>query len=89
MSVDDGEERTRISDDISQLAAKKQAVEIVCSVDQSTVRVKDSITKQYAALFIVLGNDKNEILCDYLAPEDLMPRIDDIEAEFYSQWENK
>jgi hypothetical protein len=69
--------------------ARKAAVDIVCSVDESSVRVKCPNTDQYASLFIVLGNEKCEILCDYSAPQELMPLLEFIADEFANQWEGK
>jgi hypothetical protein len=87
-SVFDGIDKFPI-DDKSDLAARKAAVDIVCSVDESSVLIKSPECGGFASLFIVLGNEKSEILCDYSAPEDLFPRLDSIAEEFENQWENK
>lgn len=88
-SVFDGVDKLPIDYEISDLAARKAAVDIVCSVDESSVLVKSAECGGFASLFIVLGNEKSEILCDYSAPEDLFPRLDIIADEFYDQWEGK
>jgi hypothetical protein len=89
VSVFDGIDKFSIDDRISDLAARKAAVDIVCSVDESSVLVKSAVCGGFASLFIVLGNEKSEILCDYSAPEDLFARLDPIVEEFQDQWENK
>ena len=88
-SVFDGVDKFPIDYEISDLAARKAAVDIVCSVDESSVLVKSAECGGFASLFIVLGNEKCEILCDYSAPEDLFPRLDAIADEFANQWEGK
>ena len=89
ISVFDGVDKFRVDDEISDLAARKAAVDIVCSVDESSVLVKSPECGGIASLFIVLGNEKCEIPCDYSAPEDLFPRLDVIAEEFADQWEGK
>lgn len=87
--VFDGVDKCPIDYEISDLAARKAAVDIVCSVDASSVLIKSAECGGSASLFIVLGNEKSEILCDYSAQEDLFPRLDAIADEFANQWEGK
>lgn len=89
ISVMDGMDSFRIDDNLSNLDARKVAVDIVCSVDESSVRIKDTESEKFASLFIVLGNEQSEILCDYFAPLSLFPRLDAIAEEFQDQWEGK
>jgi len=89
ISAMDGMDSFRIDDKLSNLDARKVAVDIVCSVDESSVRIKDAESGRIASLFIVLGNEQSEILCDYSAPKDLFPRLDPIAEEFANQWEGK
>jgi Icc-related predicted phosphoesterase len=84
-SVFDGEQST-ITRYAKKLDARKDAVDIICSVDQSWVRVKKD--DKLATLFIVLGNDDSEILCDYSSSsEEFMKEIELVAEEFYQQWE--
>ena len=92
-SVNDGEENFLLShlssptNDI-KLNSRKEAVDIICSVDQSCVRVKKD--SNLATLLIVLGNDDSEILYDYSASsEEFMQEVELIAEEFYQQWEKE
>ena len=82
----DGMEWEKVTGD-HNLQIRKNATEIVTSVDISTVQVEhDGVI---GLLTIVLGNDESEILCDYSAKKDsqLMHIIDKVADEFYTQWE--
>lgn len=89
VSVMDGVDSFRIDDKLSNLEARITAVDVACSVDESSVRIKDTESGRFASLFIVLGNEQSEILCDYSAPRDLFPRLDAIAEKFQNQWEGK
>jgi Icc-related predicted phosphoesterase len=86
VSVCDGVDTIKISEG-SNLAKRKQAVDVITSIDHSWVRVKDLFGDD-ATLFIVLGNDDSEILCDYATnSKTLMTAIEKIADEFCQQWE--
>lgn len=93
-SVDDGGEVITLRH-AKDLDARTDAVDTVCSVDESYVRV--TIGPEYEEtrgfLFIVLGNDKSEILADYGITKGqkeqgarLMKLLDEVADEFYEQW---
>jgi hypothetical protein len=87
ISVNDGEEYENVSGD-TKLAARKDAADMITSVDESWVRVqyKDDI----ATLFIVLGNNTSEILADYsFTPGSKLEEIlESVSEAFYEQWED-
>jgi Icc-related predicted phosphoesterase len=86
-SVNDGEEVYFLGDAENKLRARKDAADVICSVDESWVRIQNNQGGR-ATLFIVLGNDDSEILCDYSSSsQELMQEIDVIAEEFYQQWE--
>lgn len=83
----DGEEEHYVGNAKTNLDIRKDAADIICSVDQSWVRVQNN-QGSTATLFIVLGNDDSEILCDYSSSsKELMQEIEVIAEEFYQQWE--
>lgn len=85
-AVNDGGESFCFRKNKNKFSARKEAADIICSVDQAWVRVeKDG---NLATLFIVLGNDDSEILCDYSASSDeFMQEIEVVAEKFYQQWE--
>ena len=86
-SVYDGQDRI-VVDKLNKIGARKTAVEAICAVDVSWVFVKDLANDHKAELFIVLGNDNSEILCDYNASSrTFFSVIDSVSDEFYEQWE--
>ena len=85
--VNDGEESFSFADVDNRLYVRKKVTDIICSVDQSWVRVFNDLGEP-ATLFIVLGNDDSEILCDYCSPSDeFMQAIELVAEEFCQQWE--
>jgi adenosine/AMP kinase len=85
VGVSDGEEFEKIEEG-SKLSKRKQAVEVVCSVDQSIVHLFDE-NGENCALFIVLGNDDHEIVADFSSPRHIFPVVDEIVDAFVEQWE--
>lgn len=72
-----------IDQNLSDNTARKKAVKEIVSVDDSAVAlIKD---KKTFAVYIVLGNEPNEIAADYTDDEDLERVID----EYIDQWEDK
>ena len=85
--VHDGEQWERIQPG-TKLKVRQDAAEIITSVDESYVHIKhNGITGK---LFIVLGNEPSEILCDYSYKEDsvLKTILNEVSEEFYIQWES-
>lgn len=72
----------------NNLAIRKAATDIITSVDESwvTVQYKDD----FSTLYIVLGNDTNEILADYgISPGSKLDEIlESVSEAFYEQWED-
>jgi len=71
----------------SKLEIRKNATDVITSVDEAIVRVEHNGT--LARLFIVLGNDESEILADWgCKPGTTIDSIiEEVEDEFTSQWE--
>jgi alpha-glucosidase (family GH31 glycosyl hydrolase) len=82
-SVNDGAEMQIIDQNLSNRTSRKEATDHICSVDESAVALcKDGKT---FAVYIVLGNDPDEIVADYTDNEDLERVID----EFSDNWCDK
>ena len=81
----DGEEFTKLST-MKVSAAKAEALDVITSVDESTLNVKNKKTDRNTTLFIVLGNGNDELVCDYICGDD---SLDDIIFEHSEYWENK
>lgn len=81
--IDDGEEVHRIAPGTPHEQGTS-AAEIVCSVDESTIRIKDPAGKGYR-LFIVLGNAPSEIVCDHSADDELSALV----SKHSESWENR
>ena len=75
--VDDGGEDVKVN-------TVDEAVDAICAVDEARLYVKmpDGSLK---GLFIVLGNDPYETICDY----HVDPILDKIVDEFAEEWEGK
>ena len=74
---------------LNKLNSRKEAVDTICSVDQAWVRLQNNDGER-ATLFIVLGNEDCEILCDYSSSSsEFMQCIDLVAEEFYQQWEKE
>lgn len=86
-SVNDGEERFNSP-------SLKDAVDVLTSVDESWATFTDSNGVK-RSVFVVLGNEPCETVCDYTYPKD-MPHDDPIQVkwenameEFSESWEGK
>lgn len=84
--VFDGEEWTKCVEG-NNLSRRKEATDVILSVDESHVRIK--YQEEVAKLFIVLGNEFSEILCDYSYKEGsvLESILEKVSDQFYEQWE--
>lgn len=85
LGVYDGEEFEEMKEG-SKLSNRRQAVEVVCSVDESWVRLCDADGVN-CHLFIVLGNDDHEIVADFSCPAHIFSVLDEIVDAFVEQWE--
>lgn len=87
ISVNDGYDYENVVGD-SKLAVRKDAADMITAVDESWVRVQ--YKDEFATLFIVLGNDANEILADYSyqPSSELEGIIESVSEAFYEQWED-
>lgn len=87
ISVNDGEGYENVSGN-SKLAIRKDAADMITAVDESWVRVQ--YKDEFATLFIVLGNDANEILADYSyqPSSELEGIIESVSSAFCEQWED-
>jgi hypothetical protein len=80
-------------EDCNELDTRRDVADIVCDLDKSNVLIRDE-AGSVGFLFIVLGNDKGEILSDYglLSSNskeegaELMKLLDEVADEFYEQW---
>ena len=81
--ANDGEELVTIHPNHSNLVARKKAVDVIVSVDDSTLVITKN--NKTFGLFIVLGNDPDELVADYTSNDDLEKVID----EFQSYWGGK
>lgn len=80
-------------EDCNELDTRRDVTDIVCDLDASNVLVKDE-AGSVGFLFIVLGNDKGEILSDYgllssnskEEGREMLKVLDEIADEFYEQW---
>jgi hypothetical protein len=82
-AVNDGEETFKMDLKKSNLANRKEATDVITSVDESWVQVKKGDAK--GRMFIVLGNEPEELVCDYTDWNDLEMVI----TEHSIQWEGK
>jgi hypothetical protein len=87
IAVNDGEEYENVSGD-TNLAIRKDAADMITAVDESWVRVQHQ--DDSATLYIVLGNDTNEILADYgFTPGSKLEEIlESVSNAFHEQWED-
>jgi hypothetical protein len=89
LAVNDGCEKWfHVDDRLSILMQRLFAAEVITSVDESHLVVSDGSAT--ATLFIVLGNEPEELVADIASKSDsLMDRIDDVVSLFSNSWEGK
>jgi len=87
-AVNDGCEWFHVDNRLSILRQRLFVAEVITSVDESHVVVSDgSVT---ATLFVVLGNEPEELVADIGSESDsLMDRVDDVVSLFSDYWEGK
>ena len=74
-SVWDGGENVKVK-------TQKDAVDVIVSVDSSTLKVRNVETGKLYRLFIVLGNDNGEAVADYSDVDTLSFAV----FEHYDRW---
>ena len=82
-SINNGAETVLIDQNLSDKTARVKAVEEIVSVDSSVIALNKN--RKTFAVYIVLGNDPEEIAADYSEDEDLEKVID----EFTDSWQDK
>ena len=89
LAVNDGcEGWFQIDTSLSSLGQRQFAAEVITSVDYSHVVVGDG--NATATLFVVLGNQPEELVADIASKSDwLMDKVDDVVSLFSSSWEGK
>jgi hypothetical protein len=86
VSVYDGGEEYHFDQQKTKLQVRKDAVDAICAVDDSWVRMRDCEGRGIS-LYVVLGNDFDEIVCDYSCSPQISSQVDGIVEEFQVQWE--
>lgn len=82
--VDDGgDEDEVLSQD--QKKAAKEALDIMTGVDESTLIVSHPSVEKKMVVFVVLGNEPWETVCDYSSVDILDIAVD----QFSKKWEDK
>ena len=91
VAVNDGCEWFHVDNTLSTLRQRLFAAEVITSVDESHLVVTDgSFGGATATLFIVLGNEPEELVADIASGSDsLMDRIDDVVSLFSNSWEGE
>ena len=84
-AVHDGEEMIKIDQNLSKTKVRHSATETIVSVDESFVYInKDGMR---ARLFIVLGNEPEELVADYNYNPKLEELLEETIDKFSTQWE--
>jgi hypothetical protein len=84
-AVHDGEKMIRIDQGLSTTAIRHSAADTVVSVDKSFVYInKDGMR---ARLFIVLGNEPEELVADYNYNPQLEELLEETIDKYSTQWE--
>jgi hypothetical protein len=88
LAVSDGCEWFHVDNRLSILRQRLFVAEVITSVDESHVVVSDGSAT--ATLFIVLGNEPEELVADIASGSDsLMDKVDDVVSLFSNFWEGK
>ena len=86
-AVHDGEEMIQIDQKLSNHAIRGTAADIIVSVEESYVLIEKQGMK--ATLFIVLGNEPDEIVSDYTYTPQLEELLEETIDKYVTQWEGK
>ena len=87
LSVNDGEEDIPIISNSGSLAERQEVTGAITAVDEAWLRV--GMNRMTATLYIVLGNEPDELVADYSCPEELMPFVEEAVEAHRKQWEGK
>jgi len=82
-AVNDGMETEKMDPNKSNLYNRKLATEVITSVDEAGMRVTKGDKRGF--VYIVLGNDPEELVCDYTDWDDL----EEVITAHSRQWEGK
>ena len=86
-AVHDGEEMIKIDQNLSKTKVRHSAADTVVSVDESFVYInKDGMR---ARLFIVLGNEPEELVADYNYNPQLEELLEETIDKYVEKWEGK
>jgi hypothetical protein len=81
----DGEELIKLrSMKVSE--AKKECLDVITSVDESHINIKNKETGKNSTLFLTLYNGKDEIVCDYTSGDSDLEMIVSQHSDY---WEGK
>ena len=87
LSVNDGEEDIPIISNSGSRAERIEAAEAIVAVDESWLRIGRE-GKLRGTIYIVLGNEPDELVADYSAnTEDMMPLIEAAVEAHRDMWE--
>lgn len=82
VAVEDGEDLTKLEG--TKREQRQQAKALICGVDESHLFVDNSEGVR-RTIFIVLGNEPEETVCDY----SVDPELDAVVKDFSNQWEGR
>ena len=85
-AVDDGEECKSLVG-LTATEAKHLATSYVCGVDEANLYLRKGEAK--VNLFLVLGNEPFETVCDFGASESVEGEVDAIVSAFSESWEGR
>ena len=88
LSVNDGEDDNHVIGLSGTLAERQEATDYITAVDESYLRIGKG--SERGIIFIVLGNEPDELVADYGAnTEEMMPFIEEAVEAHRKQWEGK
>jgi hypothetical protein len=89
LTVNDGDEVVPIISNSGSLAERQEATEVITAVDESWLRIGYKGNMR-GTIYIVLGNEPDELVADYGAnTEEMMPFIEEAVEAHSKQWEGK
>jgi hypothetical protein len=89
LSVNDGDEDIPIISNSGSPQERVEATEAITAVDEAWLRIGRE-GKQRGTIYIVLGNEPDELVADYGAnTEEMMPFIEEAVEAHRKQWEGK
>jgi len=89
LSVNDGDEDIPIISNAGSPQERVEATEAITAVDEAWLRIGRA-GNQRGTIYIVLGNEPDELVADYGAnTEEMMPFIEEAVEAHRKQWEGK